>query len=178
MSTTVQDLLDLVAGRAPSSVIPDDEIDDCFPSLRPGHGEIYVTTPVATSFSDNSTFVDAAGTWSASGLESHWDMETNGQLRYTHTEPRMVHIAASLSMVSNSNNQVIHVAVAKNGTVLTPSRLERKIGTGTDVGSTALHAFTSVVTNDYLTIQMYDEDWTAAQTVTLQRANLFAMDMG
>jgi hypothetical protein len=65
--------------------------------------------------------------------------------------------------------------MAKNGTVITPSIISRKISTGADVGTGALHALTSVETNDYLTIVMRgDTDTTNA---TLSTANVFAMDM-
>lgn len=166
----------LLADNTTGDISPQD-VRDMLETLRSGHGEISVTSAAATSFADASSFVDIAGTWALSANNHNWDMNSNGQLRYTGTADRICHIACSFSFTSSTNNQVIEWTVAKNGTAITQSVLENKIGTGSDVQSSALHAFATVSTNDYLTIQCKNTTWSGAQTVTSTTANLFAMSM-
>ncbi len=158
------------------SISPQDN-RDLIETLAAGHGEMYVSTPAATSFSETTSFMDIAGTYTLSANNHHWVMSTNGQLKFTGTADRICHIAVSVSLTSSANNQVIHMAVAKTGSTLTPSIIQRKIGTGADIGSTALHAFTDVSTDDYLTLQVRNTSWSAAETVTFETANFFVMSM-
>jgi hypothetical protein len=151
------------------------DMRDVVKTLAPGHGEIYITTPAATTLSDTSTWVDAAGTYALSADVMNWDMNTNGQLRYIGAAQRSVHIAASVSFTVAGTNDIVEVVVAKNSVNIASSRVQRKVGTGADVGSTALHGFTTIVTNDYITVEV--RNITAADDVTFQTLNLFCMDM-
>lgn len=173
---SISALLTLLADNTSAAISPED-VRDIVETLRAGHGEIYVSSSAATSFADATSFVEAAGTYTLSANAHDWDMNTNARLRYIGTADRAVHIAGSVSMTSSTNNQVVEIGVSKNGTVLTPSIQSRKIGTSTDVGALALHAFTTVTVNDYLSIMVKDTSWTAAETVTLDLANLFAMSV-
>lgn len=143
--------------------------------LSIGHGEIYVSTPAATTISNTSTYYEEASTYTLSGNNHSFDMDTNGRLRYTGTVDAVAHIALSMSFTSASNNQVIHMRVAKNGTTLAASEIQRKTGAAGDVGSSALHAFTTMSTNDYLSL--FVRNSTAATDITMQTTNLFAMTM-
>lgn len=165
----------LFADNSAGAISPQD-LRDGVETLRPGHGEIYVSSTAATSFTDTTSFGMAAGTYTFTA-GYNWAMDTNGQLKYTGAATRAVHIASTISMISGNNNQVVNWAVAKNGTVLTASITSRKIGTGADVGSTAVHGFTTVSTNDYLTTVVRNTSWTGAETVTANFLNLFVMDM-
>lgn len=146
-------------------------------ATKEGRGEMYISTPAATSFSDNSTFVAAAGTWTLSPNAFLWDMNTNGQLRYIGAGTRACHVTCTVSMLSSANSQGSHWAIAKNGTVIASSEVERFIGTGADIGSATTHAFAEVVNGDYFSLYCYNSDWTVAQTLTAQRANMFVVDM-
>jgi hypothetical protein len=173
---SISALLALLPDNTSGDISPQD-VRDIVETLRAGHGEIYVSSSAATSFADTTTWVEAAGTYTLSGNAHNWDENTNARLRYIGTADRVVHIAGSVSMTSSANNQVVEIGIGKNGTILTPSIQRRKIGTGTDVGALALHGFIDVTLNDYLSIMVRDTSWTAAETVTLDLANLFAMSM-
>lgn len=173
---SISDILTLLADNTSGAISPQDHRDEVV-TMRAGHGEIYVSTPAATSFSDDTSYVMGAGTYTLSSGAHNWAMSTNGQLKYTGVADRMVHIAASMSMSSSASNMVPYVAVYKNEAILTPSIIIRKLGAASDIGSSALHAFTTVSTNDYLTIRIRNSTWTTSQTITLETCNLFAMDM-
>ena len=84
--------------------------------------------------------------------------------------------AVSTSITSASNNQDIHLRVAKNGTSIAASDIDTFIGTGADVSAFALHAFTDVVTNDFFTLEIRNS--TSSGNVTAETCNFFVMDMG
>ena len=172
---SISELQTLLADNTVGAISPLDLRDAVVATVVPGHGEIYITTPAATVLSDTTTWVDVAGTYALTANAMNWDMNTNGQLRYIGAAQRAVHLAASCSFTVAGSNDVIEVELAKNSVNIAASRIQRKVGTGSDVGSTALHGFTTVVTNDYITLEV--RNITASDDVTFQTLNLFCMDM-
>jgi len=165
---TLTALLALLADNITEAISAQD-VRDIVETLRNGHGEISV------SITSTSSYFPDAGTYTLSANDHNWDMSTNGQLRYIGTAPRAMIANCSFSMTSAGNNQVAELVITKNGTPLTPSVVRRKIGTGSDVGTGALHAFTSVVNGDYLDVRI--RNTTSTANLTLETCNLFAMDM-
>lgn len=139
------------------------------------HAEIYVSSAAATTISSTSEFYQAAGTYTLSIDHENWEMKTNGRLRYIGKSPRMLHIATSFSITCAANNQIIHIGTSKNGSVLTPSVVMRKIGTGADIRWGTGHAMTSIVNGDYLTIVV--KNASSAANVTFETANLTIVSM-
>jgi hypothetical protein len=168
-------LATLLADNASGAISAQDLRDAVLATIQPGHGEISVTSSAETTISAVDTWYDAAGTFALSSNAMNWDMNTNGQLRYTGAAGRVAHIAASFSMTAAGNNKNMSLCVAKNGTAITPSIVNRLIGTGTDEGTGAMHAFIDMTTNDYLTVQIRNN--TDNVNATLTTVNLFAMDM-
>jgi hypothetical protein len=78
-------------------------------------------------------------------------------------------------MTSGSNNQTLHWRIGLTGVTDATSEVQRRIMTGTDVGSTALHLITTMSTNDYLSLWVRNA--TGANNVTLEVGNLQAMAM-
>lgn len=177
MADTKRSLADIYALLADNTAgdISAQDMRDVVATLQPDHGEVSITATSATTISDTTSYFQIAGTYALSADAMDWDMNTNGQLRYIGAADRVAHIALSCSMTSGSSNQVIYMGVAKGGTIITPSIVQRKIGTGADVGSAATHAFIEVSTNDYLTGVV--RNTTAANDVTFETLNLFAMGM-
>ncbi len=145
--------------------------------IRPGYGEIYLTTPVETVIAAASTPAKALGTTALGpGLTAvDFDMPANNRLRWIGSETRVMHVAASFSMTAASNSIVVALYVAKNDVVLPASRVRRKIGTGSDVGTGAMHVAVEMDPNDYLEVWLENEDTGA--DLTLETLNLFAMGM-
>ena len=172
---SISELQTLLADNVSGDISPQDLRDAVIATVQPGHGEIYVSASAETAIVSSDVWYPASGTFTLSTPAMNWDMNTNGQLRYTGAADRVAHIALSFSMTAAANNKNMSVAVAKNGTVLTPSIVNRQIGTGSDEGTGAVHAFTTMSTNDYLTAVIRNN--TDTTDATLTTVNLFAMDM-
>lgn len=170
---TITELQALLPDNATKNISAQD-LRDLMESLRNGHGGMYVTTDAATSPANTSDYLDVAGTFTLIGDVYNWDMNSNGQLRYTGPKQRSVSVVTTISMLSASNNQVVHFRIAKNGTSIAHSEIERKIGTGADIGAAACHADLTVVTNDYITLQLRNATSTA--TVTVEHSFVGAVD--
>lgn len=152
-------------------------IRDIVATIQPGHAELTVTTPAATVLSDTTTWTEVAGTWALSANNSStWEqVGSTAELRYTGPQARVLHIAASLSFTVAGSNDVVELGIGLNGTLIPGSDIERKIGTGSDVGAAALHALVAVSTND--DVEILVRNVTAADNITLTTGNLFVMDM-
>ncbi len=168
----------LLADNTSGNISPQD-LRDGFASWRNGHGQIFVAAAdaAAITISDNTSYFEtSAPVWTLSS-GAHWFDESggNGRLTYTGTTPLVVHIACSISMTSGSNNQITHWRIGLTGVTDAASEVQRKIMTGTDVASTALHLITTVDTNDYLSLWVRNA--TGANNVTLEVSNLQVMTM-
>jgi hypothetical protein len=172
---TLAALLALLADNTTGAISPED-VRDIVETLREGHGEMYVSSSSATSFSDSTSFVNLAGTYTLDTGADLWDMNTNGQLRYTGPQNRWALVEAVISMTSSTGNQVLEFALGLNGTAQTPTIQSRKIGTGSDVGAIAVAGLIEVANLDYLTIMVKNTSWTAAETVTGDFATIIARD--
>ncbi len=151
------------------------DMRDTIESLRNGHGEIAVTSSAETSIGTQNVFVQCAGTYALQGNAHNWDMNTSGQLRYIGAADRVVHIAASWSATVDGNAKTLRVAVAKGGTPIAVSEVKRKIAAGSDVGSSAAHAFIDVSNGDFISLMVANA--TDTTNPTMLTLNLFCMDM-
>lgn len=147
---------------------------------RMGLGQIYVAAAdaAAITVSDTGVYYEATEpVWSVYG-DNEWFDESagNGRLTYIASNDVMVHVACTISMTSGAqNNQVTHWRLGKNGTSDEMSEVQRKIGTGTDVGSTALHLVQMLSKGDY--VSLFVRNATGTNDIVLECANLQAMTM-
>ena len=174
----VATILSLLADNTSGAISPQD-LRDAFVTWRMAHGQIYVAAAdaAAVTISDTTSYFEATTpVWTASsGL--HWFDESagNGRLTYTGAGDVVVHIACSVSFTTASSNQVIHARIGKNGTTDEASEMQRKVGTGSDVGAAALHLVTTMSTGDYLSL--FFKNATSASNLTVEVANIQAMSM-
>ncbi len=150
------------------------DLRDMLQSLRDGHGEMYVSSAASMTPDDTATYKDLAGTFTLVSGAHNWDMNTNGQLRYTGTPDRHATIQVAISMTSGSNNQILHFRVAKNGTSLPPTEIIRKVGTGAAIGAAALNGDSTFSTNDYFTVQVRNASSTG--TVKADKMHIIVHD--
>ncbi len=158
-SRTAAALFTLLADNTAGGIGADD-IRDMLESLRDGHAEMSVTTAADTTPDDTDNYKDLAGTYELVSGAHNWDMNTNGQIRYTGTPDRHAHVSAALSITSGANNQIFHFRIAKNGTSSAHTEIVRKLGTGAAIGALALNELASISTNDYFTVQVRNESST------------------
>lgn len=168
---TLTQLLALLPLNTSGQINPQD-VRDLTVTLALKYGDIYISTPAATTVSNTTGYFDVAGTYTL-GEAKQFDMNTNGQLRYTGTPTIEVLIFANLSLTVAGNNDIIHLEFRKNGSDIAGSDAVRKVGTGTDVGAMSIVGITEMATNDYLTIAVRNE--TAADNVTGQEGHVLAV---
>ena len=176
---TVSGVWTLLADNTTGAISPRD-LRDALETWRPRHGQIYVAAADAGDITiDDSTnyFEATAMTWTlSSGAHEFDESDGNGRLTYTGAQDIMCHIACTISMTTGgSNNQVLHFRLGKNGTTDAASEVQRKVGTGTDVGSTAMHLIASLSTGDH--ISLFAKNATSTGNVTIECANIQLMSM-
>jgi len=132
-------------------------------------GNMYITTPVATTFTTAATPKKASGTTTAVDLfrVTH---PMNNRLTYTGSKTRSFHVLASMSVSQNNNNRYFSFYVAKNGVVLPESRQDIKIINSTDQVAVTLSCRLTLAPNDY--VEIWVENQTATTDVTLQTLNV------
>ena len=164
----------LFADNTSQQISPQD-LRDFLETMSPSFGGYYFSTPAATTCTDASTFYKAAGTTTETN-SNRVTVATTNRLTYTGTPTIHVHIAASVSFTTSGTNDVIAVALAKNGTVITGSDMQQYIGAGADIGSTALHFDAMLSTNEYLELWVANNT-VGGTTVTIENGYVFFLGM-
>lgn len=171
----------ILADNATGDISPQD-VRDLLATLAMNHGQITeVGNAAATVISDTTSFFEVTLTAPATSAISafqgsaDFDQPADGRLRYLGTPTRMFHVMGTVSFTAASNNQEIHMQMGKSGSPSAEAEIRRKIATGVDVGSTAIHWITSLATNEYLSV--FAKNVTTASNITVVSINIQAMGM-
>lgn len=166
----------LFANNSTGDISPQD-LRDLVDSLTPGHGSIMLVTPLPTTIPGAGQYVKANGTTQLSTQTMHRDftMPMNNRLMWSGITSVHCHVVSSLSMSSGGNNVDIGVKLTKNGVEIDHSNLRRKISTGADIGSTAIHGDFQMNPGDY--VELYVANLTNTSTITLEEFYLFIVTM-
>ena len=116
----------------------------------PAYGEIYITTPIATTCTAANTYYLVAGTTASDELQGF--VASNGRLTYIGTNKRVRLVAAAISVSSDVNNVILSTKVYVNGASHEASLILRKISVAGDVGAQAIITLLTLGTNDYIEI--------------------------
>lgn len=170
---TLSELQTLFADNTTGAISPQD-LRDFLVSVSPPHGTMYRNVAAATTIVTPGTYVKAAGTTTAGALNG-FDMPADNRLRYTGAATKHFHLVVSASFTMAGSNDVIGLKMAKNGVPMDESVQRRKVGTGTDIGSTAIHADAVLATNDYIELWVTNE--TDSVAVTVDELYVFVMGM-
>ena len=100
---------------------------------------------------------------------------TNGRLRYTGATTRVFHVACTISVGPVVNNDQFVFGIARNGTVLSTSKVIQKTNNSGEIMSTALHVMVTLAQNEYL--ELYVGNMTAGRNVEIYSLNFFALGM-
>jgi len=148
------------------------DLRDAVESLRQREGESYISSAAATVVASTGVYVKAAGTSTlvAGAYEFDDDSGTDNRLMYTGAETVHCDVGAVISMTSVASNQVICFKIAKNGVVIDSSEVQRKVGTGSDVGALVCRASTDLDTGDY--VELWVTNNTTSGNVTVELCNL------
>lgn len=171
-----------ILGNNATRDISEQDMRDILVSLAMQHGQLSVAgNAVATTIPNNTAYHECDVTGAVLSNQSailgtdDFDEPANGRLRYLGVETRMFHIMCTVSFTSESNQQEIHLELAKSGVVSTEAEIRRKVGTGTDVGTGAIHWLTSLATNEY--ISLFAKNITGSNDITVVSFNLQAIGM-
>ena len=162
-----------VDGQAAGAITPQD-VRDAIISLSPPYGGLTFTVPAATTIGTPGVMVKAAGTTAVTNTRE-FSVVGNNRLVFNGISPRHMHIAMSFSVTTAGANDDVSIAIARNGVVITHSKLTRFMATGTDHGSTASHADVILSADDFLELFVTNEDTTS--DVTIQQGYIFASGM-
>lgn len=175
---TFAQILALLADNSSGDISPQD-IRDALVSIRTDHGQIWVPAAAraAVTISGTVNYYEATTpAWSLTADAQLFDESAgNGRLTYTGIVPVMVHIACTVSFTVAANNQVIHLRLGKSAVTDEASEAIQKLGTGTDVGSTALHLIEVLDPGEYISLWVRNE--TSAANITIEVANLQVVTM-
>lgn len=127
-------------------------------SAAPAYGEMYISSTSLTTVVATPTFTKIAGTYTAGELENF--THSAGTLTYTGTDTKKFHVDVSMSGDSNATD-VFHFRVAKNGTSVAKTEIDRRISGAQDVGAMALHGIIELSTNDTVEVQVANDGGSA-----------------
>lgn len=161
---TQAQIIALLPDNTNGEISPQD-LRDFVVSAAPPHGSFSRLVAAATTIGTAGVYVKAAGTTSVGPNMKDFTMPVDGRLTYIGAPDRHFHVVVSASFTVANNNKVIGLKVAKNGTPLDPSIQRRKVATGADIGSTAVHADVILSTNDYLELYVTNETDTVSPTI-------------
>tara|TARA_R110002072_G_scaffold279891_1_gene442074 strand:+ start:340 stop:1188 length:849 start_codon:yes stop_codon:yes gene_type:complete len=118
----------------------------------------------ATTISTQGTAVKVAGTWVVQ-TESNFTGNTTGRLTYTGSTTEVVSANVSITFShAGSGTDDLAVYIAKNGSVLTASKLTRAV-TGNSRGNVGTFFNVSMATSDYLEVFVANDSDTSNITV-------------
>ena len=118
----------------------------------------------ATTIATQGTAVKVAGTWVVQ-TESNFTGNTTGRLTYTGSTTEVVSANVSITFShAGSGTDNLAVYIAKNGSVLTGSKLTRAV-TGSAIGNVGTFFNVSMATSDYLEVFVANDSDTSDITV-------------
>lgn len=123
-------------------------------------GEANVTSEVVTTITTTATFVDLAGTWTASDLQ-HFNSPANGQLKHLGNSPVEYKIGGQVVLSSTANDEVdLKVVIFRDATTsFEDGKAIRRVidnlqGGGRDVAYFAISDKITLNENDYVKLMV------------------------
>jgi hypothetical protein len=127
-----------------------------------------------TNISGANVWAKVAGTsLFSSGSYQFANGATNNRLVYTGTSMKMFHIACTMSVKSTSSGSNLKAVIYKNGVPLTAGIIQTKMGSSSDIISTAIHIMTDMENGDYL--ELWITNTVGSNDFIVTEMNLFAM---
>lgn len=138
-------------------------------------GEVsMLSNSAVTNITSANTWAKAAGTTTFSaGSFGFSDGGTSNRLVYTGTAMKMFHIACTMSVKSTSSSSNLKAVLYKNGVPLNAGMVQTRMGSSSDIISTAIHVMTDMQNGDYL--ELWITNTLGSSDFTVTEMNLFAM---
>ncbi len=177
MADTARTLAALITllGDNSSGAISAQDLRDMLESLVPDHGEMYISSSSELTIAAKDTwYPEETATWTLENAH-HFSMGTNGRLQYDGHETRIFIVVASISMTAGGNSKVFEWGIGVDGTVHSSTIIQRKIGTGADVGAAAVVGIIEMASGSYLGLEVRGTTDTTNVTNTKCSFNVVGM---
>jgi hypothetical protein len=161
---TLSAILTLLADNTAGDISPQD-LRDAILSASPVYGALYVSSAAATTLAGAATPTKASGTTASIAAHTDVTVATTNRLTYTAAPTVKVLALMAVSMTCATSTQTVAISIAKNGTQVAATIIQRKIGTGSDKGAVATFGVIELAQNDYVEMFVQNDDSTGAITL-------------
>lgn len=139
-------------------------------------GELWLEATAATTVASAGEFNVVKGTTTAeASLLSDFTHATPFRLTYTGSATKVFAVNVNYSITAGGNNKLSSLRIAKNGTTIAKSEIDRFIGTGTDVGAGGLQTLVELTASSF--IELYLTNKTDTVSLTVEKANMFISEV-
>lgn len=132
--------------------------------------EVFFESTATTSFAGAGTFTTLRAVTSSDSTFTvefeHTSSAGEHEIKYIGPNAKTFHVAAHISFEILGNNKLGKFCLAKNGTELTKSEMQRFVSTGTDVGAISVGSLISLVSGDTVDVRMANATDTTDAVVT------------
>lgn len=132
------------------------------------HGEMYFSTPAATS-TTSGTPVKAAGTTTL-GDAAQFDMPANNRLRYTGQGTKSFHCSVSVAAESDTGGVLFSIFLAKNGTADLTTEIDRQMPNPNDHGASGTGFIVELVQDEY--VELWIDATAGSPSITVDHMTL------
>lgn len=115
------------------------------------YGSFYVTTALTNTANGTPAKLAGAGV-TVLNTAFNFTHSSPNRLTYTGSPTKKFSIGADISSTHSAPNTTVEYFIAKNGVIIANSEINRKIGTGGDVGASGLSWIVELAENDYIEI--------------------------
>lgn len=151
-------------GQAAGSITPE-RVQDLILTLRGAWGRISLTgSPVETTIANQNEWTKIAGSTVLGDNAISTSMPANGRLACDCPVPAIAVVEGVVNMQASSNNQVIEVGIAKNGTVDTTSIGRVRLTQSASAETVPVKMDFTTAEGDYL--EVFARNATSAANVT------------
>lgn len=140
------------------------------------YGECYLTATAATTIASAGEYNLAKGTTSAeAAFLSDFTHASPFRLTYTGSATKTFSVSVVYSVTAAGNNKLSSFRIAKNGTTLAKSEIDRFISTGADVGAGGLQVLVELTANSF--VEVYLTNKTDTVGISVEKANVIALEV-
>ena len=172
---TLTAILALLADNTAGDISPQD-MRDAITSASPEYGALYIDTASTTTITGAGTPTKAAGATTSLGGSDGMTVSTSNRITYTEAPTIKALVLMAASSTCSLSTQTLAFSIAKNGTQVAGSIVNRKIGTGSDEGAFALFTVVELAQNDY--VEMFVQNNSSGSgTVTLTKGMMAVLSI-
>lgn len=130
-------------------------------SFRANSGGYYWSAQGTAAVGVAGTYVKVSTASSTTSARAeNFTISTDNRATYTGTTTQTFKVIYTLTTSTAANNELVGLKIAKNGTVLDATLVNRFVATATDEGAVTVQGFIELAENDYVELWATNEDGT------------------